>query len=257
MARRFMLMRDAPAPRSYAELVLEDSPIAYWRLEEPSGTSFADSSGNSRTATSTGTVTPGSISEQQRLGSYAFFESGGYLSVSDSSPFRIAGDLTCELWWRKNVLITTGGIIRLFFCVAPNETEAVNALYQWEIRHVNSTTYEWRADHENGAGNNNPVSANYSVDLHPLGLWQQLVLRRNTSAKTYEYFINGVRVGTAQTYAENPTGGTSAIFHFSRSNATGDTSNRAMDCDELAIYSSALSDARILEHYRAGRRRAV
>lgn len=41
--------------------VLADSPLAYWKLDETSGTTAADSSGNSRTATYS-FVTPGSAS---------------------------------------------------------------------------------------------------------------------------------------------------------------------------------------------------
>ena len=50
------VLRAAPAfAATYASTVLADSPVAYWRLSETSGTSAADSSGNSHGGTYTST----------------------------------------------------------------------------------------------------------------------------------------------------------------------------------------------------------
>src|SRR5262245_22129366 len=49
----------AAATSSYAQAILADTPQAYWRLDESSGTSFADITGNGHTGTLTSAVTLG------------------------------------------------------------------------------------------------------------------------------------------------------------------------------------------------------
>jgi hypothetical protein len=49
----------APAASAYSAAVLADSPLAYYRLGEASGTTMTDSSGNSRNGTYAGSPTLG------------------------------------------------------------------------------------------------------------------------------------------------------------------------------------------------------
>ena len=48
-----VLVASAAASSDYPSTVHADSPVAYWRMGESSGTSFADSSGNGYTLTLT------------------------------------------------------------------------------------------------------------------------------------------------------------------------------------------------------------
>lgn len=57
-----MMASGTSGPGAYALAVLAKSPLAYWRLNETSGTSAADLSGNGHTGTYAGTITLGSAS---------------------------------------------------------------------------------------------------------------------------------------------------------------------------------------------------
>lgn len=96
-------------PLSYPTEVGALNPDLYWRLGEASGTSFADSSGDARTGTSTGSVTAGVasllIGDADKAASFGggsissglFFTSGSAISVSMVIKFD-ALNSTQDVW---------------------------------------------------------------------------------------------------------------------------------------------------------------
>lgn len=239
------------AARAYSALILASSPVAYWRCSESSGAgSLADSSGNSHTMTLNGTTTTGVAGKNSRLGSAAKFAVGSYGTVPSSAPFRIAGDLTLECWIKFDSALTNGDAVALGYCVVTGETSATNAQYQWNIQHTGSVEFAWFHEYNSGVNQSGEISVSFVATD-----WTHCVLRRDTTAKKYSAWVNGAKAGE-QSYSSNPTGGGSTVFQFGRNPATGSTSNVDRTVDEVAVYSSALSDAEIFEHYRAGRRAA-
>ena len=87
-------------PSAYADRVLANTPAAYWRLGEASGTSATDSSGNGVTGTYNGTVTLGVTGAITGDSNKAVSVAGaGYLSASGSGGLNVTGSaLTVEGW---------------------------------------------------------------------------------------------------------------------------------------------------------------
>src|SRR5262245_44867665 len=114
---------DAPA-RSYAETVLEDAPLAYYRLDEAGGGIAADSSGHGndgRLLTTGGTIVfgqSGALTDGTSLAAH-FTGQGqaGDLSSAELQPpmtvFPWIGDFTIEGWLRPG--LPPGGWRSLFF----------------------------------------------------------------------------------------------------------------------------------------------
>jgi hypothetical protein len=244
----------AYAPLSYAAVVLADSPIAFLRCSEAaSSPTLADSSGNSRTATLQGTWVTGNTGKNARLGSAVNRAAAAYFTVADSSPFRTIGDATWEVWFRLAGALTSGQVVRTFNCSISGETTTTNANYLLSISNVAGVhSYEWF--HESGTGTNR--SGSVPITYTPTN-WNHAVLVRDVTAQNYQAFLNGVSMGTSSFASTSPpTGGSSAVFEFGRAPDSAAVSSVAADFDEIAMYGSKLSAARIFEHYRAGRRAA-
>lgn len=238
-------------PQSYSAVVLADSPLAYWRCEDAFGSAtLADSSGNGRSMTLNGTRGLGAYSKNSRLGKCVGMGfNSGYGSISAASWFQILGDLTLELWFKTPLNLASGDYIGLLYCNTSGETEATNSLYQWHYQN-NGGTLRFSAFHENGAGGDNVVNVNHTMDMT---VWNHCVVVRDTTAKTYTFYVNGVSVGSAG-YTNNPTGGTSSVLNLARNPSDGSFGSDKAAYDEIAIYNTKLSATRIFEHYRAGRR---
>ena len=86
-------------PITYANAVLADNPIGYWRLGESSGTTALNSSAFGRNGTYNGGVTlglPGAIPADSNTAA-GFNGSTAFVSVA-GSPFNLANNFTLEAW---------------------------------------------------------------------------------------------------------------------------------------------------------------
>ncbi|MGC9238014.1 MAG: hypothetical protein ACP5GF_14190, partial [Thiomonas sp.] len=84
---------------TYADIVLSDSPVAYWPLNETSGTTAHDLSGNGLNGTIESGVTIGESQGIPRApGSFLFNGSSGYIDVPASSLLCPLSEGTVEAW---------------------------------------------------------------------------------------------------------------------------------------------------------------
>lgn len=84
--------------------------LGWWKFDETSGTSFADSSGNGRTLTSTGTVTAGS-SAIASAGPKAVDLAGGYLYHAGDTDLRSATTWTVGAWVNFDTLVNNAHVL--------------------------------------------------------------------------------------------------------------------------------------------------
>lgn len=135
--------------------------------------------------------------------------SNDFLNGDTDLGMKLAGDLTLSAWvWMDAIPADGSG-----YCVAGysglGETSADN--HQWALFINNAggvVTLE--GFHESGSGTNQRVSSTLTVAA---GAWQHVVLRRNNTTLTYDFFVNGV-ADAGGTYAANPTGGADATFEI-------------------------------------------
>jgi len=237
--------------KTYQQTVLDDSPVGYWPCQDAFGSStLADASGNGRNLTLNGTRALGAKALNSRLGNAVQFTAGsGFATISAAAWLQILGDVTLELWLHLQVAPTSGQEIRLIQAGAVGETAATNVCYFFDYIN-NSGTLQLGGFHESGSGTDNDTRVNQTLAVRE---WNHLVLRRDVTANAYEYFLNGVSLGT-QGYTNDPTGATSAFLNINSSAAGTTPSDQTCQMAHVAIYNGQLSNARILEHYRAGKR---
>lgn len=221
----------------YVQTILSDSPLAYYRLDEISGTVVHDSTAGGNTGTVVGGVTlaqPGATSDGDLAES--FDGETGYLDVSTSALVALGSDddLTLEAWVFLRSLTdseSASGSGTGVTVIESNETG--NAYGYCFAIDDNGHIWWWPAGGQD-------VHGTIAV---PLNAWTHVVVV--VSGGTSSLYVNGV-LDTTGTTAGQPAGTFTRIGH--RSWVGGWLDGRV---DEVAIYSHALSAARIQAHYQA------
>ena len=220
-----------PNPAGYSSTVLGYSPLAYWKLDESSGTTAADSSGNGLSSTYTG-VTLGS---------------GGPMPPSTSAGF----DGTDDYVDRAVVTTQTTNI-------------TLEGWAYWDGTHNAFVVYNGNSASDgygivisNGAGGDgnqihiqeggNTYSAIGSAGTMPVDQWTFLAATRS-SAGVWTVYVNGVATATGTGVAPNtPTSGGTSI------GAKYDGTLRLFGgrIAQVAIFNTALTATQIQAEYNA------
>lgn len=225
---------------AYRAAVLADSPVAYWRLGETSGTAAVDEMG----------TYPGTYVGSPTLGASGIFTGNTALTVNgttqwvttDLTPPTGSAARTIEMWAKPSVIDATerrafgygNSTITGLFCALSIETVASvrHALF----RHAGGNRrFAW------------PSAA---------GSWVHVALVVPSGAATTDdvlLYLNGVSVAGTRNAGSNQTLATSAItIAIGAGNDNGTVSFPfSGTIDEIAIYPAALSPTRIAAHYAA------
>jgi hypothetical protein len=215
----------------YAQAVLSSGPVGYWRLGESAGRMRQTVPATTRTGTYNGGVTfsqAGPLSD----GTTAVLLNGstGFVDVTNAA-FRVATAVTVEAWVNIPAILGTDQTILRCGIVA-------DMMYWLAIAGVTGKLY---------TGHNNGVSYELflSPSAVPTGAWVHVAFTRQSDGKTYQHYVNGVAVGSAQVAVSPPTAAAAQLTRIGLSSAQGLTGS----VDEVAIYSRALSAAEIANHY--------
>jgi RHS repeat-associated protein len=221
-------------PSSYAANVAYDSPSGYWRLDDPSGsTAVGDVSGMGNAGTISGGVTlgvAGSLANDNDTAA-AFDGTSGYVNVPDNSAL-FSTVLSVEAWVKANAWVAGGTIInrRTSGNVGGYIIEPANTSGQ-----INFYVYAggaWRA----------ATSAALTV-----GVWHHLV--GTYDGATVRIYVDGV-LSASTAYAGSINNPASPFVWIGRNAVNSTYFNGSID--EVAIYGTTLSAARVAAHYAAG-----
>lgn len=232
----------------YRNAVLLDHPVSSWRLGETTGTTATDSV-SGRNGTTTGvTWTAAGVLDQgqaQDADTAATFNGTSKVTIAPppagaADPLNIPGDVTIEAWIKPTT--TTG------FQSIANRSAASGDAISYDLR-LNGSTLEFvqRASSDSASissvGSSNAVVANS---------WNHVVGTRITtsSGTVLRVYVNGVETSGAQgqgapslptdnTYIGNRYFNGSSVEPF-----TG-------VIDEVSIYATGMSNARVQAHYTA------
>lgn len=209
----------------YRSTVMADRPSAYWRLGEASGTDAFDSSGNGLTGVYVGTPTLGVTGAIAGDPNKAVTLNGTtqYLTVADNDLLDPGDVFTLECWIKR----TAGTSGRIF-------SKGTNG---YELTNENGPIYFLKSD---GA------VLNISTVSAPVGIYAHVVAAKSGAA--INLYLNGADVTGAVTNATIVA--TTTQLNIGRYHGGGNA--YAGDLDEVAIYPTALSPARVLAHYRTG-----
>jgi hypothetical protein len=206
--------------------VLADGPLGYWRLGETSGTVAADSSGFGRNGTYTHTTlgVAGALAHDSNAAA-RFNGVDATVQVGNDTAVRLNGSFTIEFWARQ-----------LSF-----SQPAPGILSKGSGGDKNSYSVNEKANGELYLKRNNKV-----VSSGPGALTSTF----KYFALTYDgsfarWYVNGVLSTTSAIVLPNSNG--APVLQIGKGQDYGNN-----DLDEVALYPSALSAARIAAHYAAG-----
>lgn len=225
---------------TYSAEVLADSPLAYYRLGEASGTTLVDSSGNARNGTYSGTPTFGTAGLLTGdTDTCVDFSGDDYATVTSATWMNTPSTLTVEAWVVPDT-ITGDRIIasRTDWGLGPSSsTRGWHLIIQGGQFNVGlrmtDSTY-----HDAKVGPTLTVGTKYHVAL----VWD--------TAVGWVLYINGASAASSAALVGKSLGNPGNALRISRENyGVGFFDGRI---DEVAIYGTALSASRIAAHYTAG-----
>lgn len=219
------IVASAKTPSLYDAAVTADAPWAYYRLEDPVGTTFADDSGNGRSMPLSAVPAANLQAKLKPLLASGVRMDGQYGTLPTGL---LGGDVTIEFWWKPTVLNTLNDILGI-----DGESRI--------IRFGDAGIAAGRL--QAGLGNNGATSP---TELVAVGVLHHIVLRYTASTGACAVFIDGIKVWTFNQNANGFTGTTARWLYgsYGERPARGYFSN-------LAFYKAPLSDERILAHYAA------
>jgi hypothetical protein len=228
------LSPSSSATGSYHDTVLTDSPRAYWRLGEASGTSAADASGNNRTGSYQNAPTLGAQGALAGDANSAVGFNGAdeFVNVPYNAALNPAS-FTVEAW-----AYVTGGQGTFRSLVTSRDFAPGNARGFVLYAAPDNTWQFWT-----GSGDWNIVYGPAVV----LNQWTHIVATHDgTTARLY---VNGILAASkAMGYTQNAQRPLRIATGKSEAAAQYFLPGRV---DEVAVYASALSAARVQAHHAA------
>ncbi len=232
---------DLTVIKPYSDTVLDDSPIGYWKLDQASGTTCTDSSGNGRNITYQGTPRyreAGPIDSDSS--SYAIgFDAVNYENAwSSYVAWQTVASPSIEIWVKSSETLSA---YKTIFGFGSSNTLASYLLW------VDASGYP-QATVRDLYGNTRTASGSVSI-LD--GQFHHLVLACDAlTSWNLKLYVDGAQVGS--TTAPGYEGSIPQTANF-RIGSCDDQSTRALvgEYAHAALYNGQLSAARVLAHYSA------
>lgn len=223
---------------TYEEVVASFSPIVEYKLDETSGTTAVDSSGNGYDAEYINSPTQGNpsliygVEGTSILTDYA---GSRYVQLSDVSGLPTDSDVSVVLW--VTLQSNSGVVGRILAYDSDGSGSAHNT--QWGLFLDTSNRLEYK--HEYGTNADEVVETTWE----PLALGETYCLgfSKDTAAKTVTLYINGLTAGQF-TYTNETEGGSLSQLYLG--------SLLSVHLDYASVYGSALTDSDMLQHFLAG-----
>lgn len=213
---------------AYRNTILADNPVAYWELDETTGTTAADSAGTPQNGTYQNVVL-GQPSAFPNLGTSAQFNgSTSRVQAAANSVFELGtGDFSVELW-AKTPVATRGDVFN--YKNAMDFGIFLNASATGSI-----------------GGYLNSFLPYHTATINE---WYRVVIARGSG--TLRLYVNGIErgnVGNATSFSANAP----VILGTNHTGAPGYASTIPFNgwIDEVAVYGNALTAERIMAHYNA------
>jgi RHS repeat-associated protein len=214
----------------YAPTVLADTPLEYYRLDDPSGTIGADSSGNSRSATYAGTYTQASTGALPNDPDKALYVNSATVTASDTALPMANGARTIEAW-----VNTTGAGVQ---AIAGYGTTATRSLFDLRLNGSNQVgVVTW--------GDDKYFTAPYSLTN---GQWHQIAATYDGT--TVVVYVDGQSIGQSTFSSGLGTQSNGLGFVVGR-DSWACCESFVGTLDDVSAYGSALSSSRVLAHFSA------
>lgn len=224
---------------TYEQEVLMDSPVGYWRLGEPVGTTTAkDSSGHGVSGTYEGGVTlavKGAIANDPDTAA-SFDGTSGYVDMGQ--VFQFAGNAVCsfEAWVMPTVTNSYQGVLS-----RSDQNGPPSEGYLLFVEPTPDPLYAFqRVEDSNKQGIESTGEA-------ATGVWAHVVLTYDGTTATL--YMNGQQQATA-TMSTSISGAASDFVLAVEAGGVTEFLTGALD--EVAVYDTVLPADRVLAHYNVG-----
>lgn len=220
--------------RDYDQEVLADSPVSYWKLDETSGTTVTDSVGSNHGTYAGATLNQAPLINARSSVLFSGSSSGITIPYAASLSFiNTAFSLGC---WVKT---TQAVAVRLF----DKSTSGSNWPEYWIYMNASGTV---TAEVRSSNADTPKVSATTTVTVND-GM-RHRVFAAFVPSGTLKIYIDGVERASVTHALTSSYNNGSPLYIARRSTAD----YLAGNMDEVDLYASALSAARVLAHYNAG-----
>lgn len=225
--------------------------VACWPLFETSGTSAAEAVTGSDGGTIT--TTSGTAASFVADGTFGFvlnFPNNASTSLvihgtaGDYPRFRsLIGDLSCAFWLYLHAVPQDGVILNIG---GSTDLESRNYVFYYAVLNSGGNA-KLEAFHEYGPGTNVDISSSGNLSATT---WVHCAIVRDATAKTYNFYFNATPE-SAQSYADNPTGGTTATVIIGRDASSTSIPLNGRVCD-LRLYDKVLAGSDVTDIYTNG-----
>lgn len=226
--------------QAYERTVLADQPAAYWRLSEASGPTAADSVGANH-GDYLGTPTyavAGALAADANTA--VRFNGGEMVRVADAAALKPSAAMTAEAWVRKTATSIYGRVLMKGYWDSPTPPQDYGITVNADGGYY---TFIWRVvEGETGI---------HSAAV-PLNEWHHIAFTYDGA--TLRGYLDGVEFGSpaaAGTIRQSTTPLGIGASWFVPTSAVQNPITA--EIDEVALYPTALSAARIRAHHEAGR----
>jgi hypothetical protein len=227
-----------PPPSLYAQVVLADDPVAYWRLDETSGVTARDFSGHGNDATYIGGVHAGSAGAITGDPDTAasFDGATGYLDAGNNFAFAGAQPFSLEAWVRSTSMQGYGGVFS-------REDTAGGPPSEGYLAFVSPSDGVYGFQRLDG----NSLTSITSMSTASASHYDHVVATYDGNVMTL--YVNGVAEATET--ASFPIAGANHDFVVG-AEVGGAEDFFEGELDEVAVYEHVLTANRVSAHYLAG-----
>lgn len=208
-------------------MALTDNLVAYWSLDESSGT-LADSTGNGHGLTTTGSPTY-SVSGKVNTGVQFASASSQYATGDVSAAFDLATNYTVSCWIKRT---STGA----FHGLVSKDTHLAGWTFYIHSNNTLHMVHQGKAD----------VGA--ATALSSTGVWYHAAVTNNAGAVTF--YVNGVSDGTGTLSTITAASSEPVRIACNKDSALQLYLNGTLD--EIGYWSRALTGAEIASLYNGG-----
>lgn len=216
--------------------------VGWWKLDETSGTSAADSSGTGNTGTTH--ASPAWTTAGQFNGALTFNGTTQYVSVPDVASLQLSGSWTVSTWVNPSALPASG----LYYGVLSKTNASSNMNYVLTVDNASGLfgagAPKWVVEFNQSSG---PVW--YAADQTSIstGTWYHLAGVWDSSTHNLYLYLNGILVATQNTGANVPDSGSGNNLTIGSRGAT----HTAGTLDDTRIYNRALTASEVKQLYSA------
>ena len=231
---------------TYPGEVLADSPAGLWMLDETSGTTATDSSGNSHHGTYQAGYTlaqsgPGGVSSAVALTGEA--SGTGRITFPAAAVTSLTGDFTLGLLLKMSSLSAAWNLLSV---VSASEwSQSIQA----SLGSVSGTTNKLSVRIGSSGSSETTLWSDVGSDLG--ASWHHVAIRASGSSPTsYSLFVDGTEIASTTSSQSRANSGND--LNLGRRTATSGQRGRTGLYAGLYLCPSALSNARIAAHAAAG-----